>query len=91
MKKNSNQFTVTAEHTTRVIRTKHYNKKKMKILVEAEKFPSLLEWAQKFNEILLIKECLPPRDALADYFNIIVIYWRSNKKYAATIWRNEKK
>nr|ADB11328.1 tau class glutathione transferase GSTU46 [Populus trichocarpa] len=41
-------------------------------LVDAEKFPSLLEWAQNFTEIPLIKERLPPRDALFDYFHKIV-------------------
>ena len=41
-------------------------------LVDAEKFPSLLEWAQNFTEIPLIKERLPPRDALFNYFHKIV-------------------
>ncbi|CAK7349641.1 unnamed protein product [Dovyalis caffra] len=49
-------------------------------LVDAEKFPSLLEWAQNFIEIPLIKERLPPRDALSNYFSIIVSYTRAHKQ-----------
>ncbi|CAK7349640.1 unnamed protein product [Dovyalis caffra] len=48
-------------------------------LVDAKKFPSLLEWAQNFIEIPLIKERLPPRDALSNYLNMIASYKRSHK------------
>ncbi|KAJ6411323.1 hypothetical protein OIU84_007978 [Salix udensis] len=48
-------------------------------LVDAEKFPSLLEWARNFAEIPLIKERFPPRDALANYFHKIVGLKRSKK------------
>ncbi|EEF29859.1 probable glutathione S-transferase [Ricinus communis] len=46
-------------------------------LVDAEKFPSLHEWTQSFIEIPLIKECLPPRDQLVNYFTGSVTYMRS--------------
>ncbi|KAB5531804.1 hypothetical protein DKX38_018474 [Salix brachista] len=46
-------------------------------LDDPQKFPSLHEWAQNFNEIPLIKDCLPPRDALVNYFNFTVNYNRS--------------
>ncbi|KAJ6687343.1 GLUTATHIONE S-TRANSFERASE [Salix koriyanagi] len=48
-------------------------------LVDAEKFPSLLEWAHNFAEIPLIKERFPPRNALANYFHKIVGLKRSKK------------
>ncbi|KAI6674237.1 hypothetical protein NL676_002143 [Syzygium grande] len=35
-------------------------------IYDAERFPSLHEWAQNFSEIPLIKECVPPRDMLLD-------------------------
>lgn len=46
-------------------------------LMDAQKFPSLHEWTQNFIEIPLIKECLPPRDALVNYFNFSLSYIRS--------------
>uniref|UniRef100_A0A5B7B3R9 Probable glutathione S-transferase n=1 Tax=Davidia involucrata TaxID=16924 RepID=A0A5B7B3R9_DAVIN len=46
-------------------------------LLEAEKFPSLHEWAQNFIQIPLIKECLPPREELASYFQASLGYLRS--------------
>nr|ANO39989.1 glutathione S-transferase U26 [Populus yatungensis] len=46
-------------------------------LMDAQKFPSLHEWTQNFNEIPLIKECLPPRDALVNHFNLSMSYVRS--------------
>ncbi|CAK7349639.1 unnamed protein product [Dovyalis caffra] len=49
-------------------------------LVDAEKFPSLLEWAQNLIEIPLIKERLPPRDAVANYLNIVASHKRSQKQ-----------
>ncbi|CAK7349638.1 unnamed protein product [Dovyalis caffra] len=46
-------------------------------LIDAEKFPILHEWTQNFFEIPLIKECLPPRDALVNYFHFSMSYMRS--------------
>ncbi|KAH8491858.1 hypothetical protein H0E87_021449 [Populus deltoides] len=46
-------------------------------LMDAQKFPFLHEWTQNFIEIPLIKECLPPRDALVNYFNLGMSYIRS--------------
>ncbi|KAA8542759.1 hypothetical protein F0562_023911 [Nyssa sinensis] len=46
-------------------------------LLEAEKFPFLHEWAQNFIEIPLIKECMPPREKLANYFQASLSYLRS--------------
>lgn len=37
-------------------------------IFDAERFPSLHEWAQNFIEIPLIKECLPPRDVLVNHY-----------------------
>ncbi|KAB1207365.1 putative glutathione S-transferase [Morella rubra] len=48
----------------------------MKVL-DNDRFPWLYEWAQKFNEIPLIKECLPPRNTLLEYFNASISYMRS--------------
>ncbi|KAK6925346.1 Glutathione S-transferase, C-terminal, partial [Dillenia turbinata] len=48
----------------------------MKLLV-ADKFPSLHEWTQNFAQVPLIKECLPPRDKLVEYFTASVTYLRS--------------
>ncbi|KAF7150727.1 hypothetical protein RHSIM_Rhsim02G0216000 [Rhododendron simsii] len=46
-------------------------------LLDAEKFPSLHEWSQNFIKIPLIKEALPPREKLVDYFTASVSYMRS--------------
>ncbi|XP_058203531.1 probable glutathione S-transferase [Rhododendron vialii] len=46
-------------------------------LLDAEKFPSLHEWSQNFIKIPLIKEALPPREKLVDYFTASVNYMRS--------------
>jgi glutathione S-transferase len=46
-------------------------------LMDAQKFPFLHEWTQNFIEIPLIKECLPPRDALVNYFILGMSYIRS--------------
>ncbi|KAL3715681.1 hypothetical protein ACJRO7_007421 [Eucalyptus globulus] len=37
-------------------------------IFDAERFPSLHEWAQNFIEIPLIRECLPPRDVLVNHY-----------------------
>ncbi|KAH7839894.1 hypothetical protein Vadar_010075 [Vaccinium darrowii] len=41
-------------------------------LLDAEKFPSLHEWSQNFNQIPVIKEALPPREKLVAYFTASV-------------------
>ncbi|XP_059642086.1 probable glutathione S-transferase [Cornus florida] len=46
-------------------------------LLEAEKFPFLHEWAENFIQIPLIKECLPPREKLTNYFQATLNYLRS--------------
>ena len=46
-------------------------------LLDAERFPSLHEWAQNFIEVPVIKECIPPREKLLDYFNASISYMRS--------------
>ncbi|XP_059639538.1 probable glutathione S-transferase [Cornus florida] len=46
-------------------------------LLDAQKFPSLHEWAQNFIQIPLIKECLPPREKLVNYFQVCLSYLRS--------------
>ncbi|KAL6319542.1 hypothetical protein AAG906_014218 [Vitis piasezkii] len=38
-------------------------------MLDAEKFPSLHEWAENFIQIPLIKECIPPRDVLVNHFH----------------------
>ncbi|XP_062158959.1 probable glutathione S-transferase [Alnus glutinosa] len=47
-------------------------------LLDAEKFPLLHEWAQNFIQIPLIRECIPPRDKLLEYFNASISYMRSS-------------
>ncbi|KAI3421582.1 uncharacterized protein J3R85_012087 [Psidium guajava] len=49
----------------------------MKIL-DAERFPSLHEWAQNFVEIPLIKEFLPPRDKLVNHMTARLSLVRSS-------------
>ncbi|KAL3716298.1 hypothetical protein ACJRO7_007976 [Eucalyptus globulus] len=46
-------------------------------IIDAERFPSLHEWAQNFNEVPLIKECLPPRDMLLNYITASLSKLRS--------------
>ena len=46
-------------------------------LLDAEKFPSLHEWAENFIQISPIKECIPPREELVSYFHSALIYLRS--------------
>lgn len=48
-------------------------------LVDADKFPLLHEWAQRFIQLPLIKECLPPREDLVNYFTTNLNYTRSLK------------
>lgn len=45
-------------------------------LLDAERFPSLHEWAENFIQIPAIKECIPPRDDLVNYMNGILTYLR---------------
>ena len=35
---------------------------------EAEKFPCLHEWSKNFMDIPLVKECLPTRESIVEYF-----------------------
>nr|QMS43722.1 glutathione S-transferase [Betula platyphylla] len=46
-------------------------------LLDAERFPFLHEWARNFMEIPLIRESIPPRDKLLDYFHASISYMRS--------------
>ncbi|KAF8044034.1 hypothetical protein BT93_A2117 [Corymbia citriodora subsp. variegata] len=46
-------------------------------ILDAERFPSLHEWARNFIEIPLIKECLPPRDMLVNYSTTLLSKLRS--------------
>uniref|UniRef100_A0A2N9I0D6 glutathione transferase n=1 Tax=Fagus sylvatica TaxID=28930 RepID=A0A2N9I0D6_FAGSY len=46
-------------------------------LLDAERFPSLHKWAQNFIEVPVIKECIPPREQLLNYFNTSISYIRS--------------
>lgn len=46
-------------------------------LLDAERFPSLHEWAQNFIEIPVIKESIPPRQKLVHYFNASISNVRS--------------
>ncbi|KAK1564531.1 hypothetical protein Q3G72_005204 [Acer saccharum] len=48
-------------------------------LVDADNFPLLHEWAQRFIQLPLIKGCLPPRENLANYFTASLTYVRSLK------------
>lgn len=50
---------------------------------DRERFPSLHEWAQNFIHVPVIKESLPPREILVNYFKGSLSYVRSlaaNKK-----------
>ncbi|XP_048138148.1 glutathione transferase GST 23-like [Rhodamnia argentea] len=47
-------------------------------ILDAERFPSLHEWAQNFAEIPPIKECLPPRDMLVNYWTALLSRLRSS-------------
>lgn len=38
-------------------------------LLEKERFPSLCEWSHNFIHIPLIKECVPARENLLNYFH----------------------
>ena len=46
-------------------------------LLEKEMFPSLHGWSQNFIHIPLIKECLPARENLLNYFHGSIRYIRS--------------
>ncbi|KAH7549378.1 hypothetical protein JRO89_XS13G0021800 [Xanthoceras sorbifolium] len=48
-------------------------------LVDAEKFPLLQEWTQRFIQVPIIKECLPAREKLVNYFTASLSYTRSLK------------
>ena len=46
-------------------------------LVDAQRFPLLHQWAEDFIGTPLIKECLPPRDKVVEYFTASINYLRS--------------
>ncbi|GAV66480.1 GST_C domain-containing protein/GST_N_3 domain-containing protein [Cephalotus follicularis] len=46
-------------------------------LVDAERLPSLHEWAHNFIQIPLIKECIPPREDLVVLYSAHLSYIRS--------------
>lgn len=46
-------------------------------LLDAERFPSLHEWAQSFIEIPVIQESIPPRQEFVDYFDASISNVRS--------------
>ncbi|XP_004299557.1 PREDICTED: probable glutathione S-transferase [Fragaria vesca subsp. vesca] len=46
-------------------------------LLEAERFPCLLEWGQNFIHTPFIKECIPQREKLIEYLSASIIYLRS--------------
>ncbi|XWS60905.1 hypothetical protein CRYUN_Cryun07bG0078400 [Craigia yunnanensis] len=46
-------------------------------LADAQRFPLLHQWAEDFIGTPLIKECLPPRDKLVEYFTASINYLRS--------------
>lgn len=48
-------------------------------LVDAENFPLLHEWSQRFISVPLMKDCLPPREKRVDYFTASLSYVRSLK------------
>lgn len=51
-------------------------------LVNAESFPSLYEWGHNFIKTSPIKDCVPPRELVVEYFSFGINYVRSlaNKK-----------
>lgn len=46
-------------------------------LLEAERFPLLHEWGQNFIQAPAIRECIPPREKLVEYFHFSLTYGRS--------------
>ncbi|KAI4350981.1 hypothetical protein L6164_005381 [Bauhinia variegata] len=46
-------------------------------LLTAEKFPSLHEWGQNLIQTSPVKDCIPPREKVVDYFGFGFTYMRS--------------
>ncbi|KAK7271206.1 hypothetical protein RJT34_26913 [Clitoria ternatea] len=46
-------------------------------LINVERFPSLHEWGQNFLQISPIKDCIPPKETVAQYFSFGINYVRS--------------
>ncbi|RDY03548.1 hypothetical protein CR513_12853, partial [Mucuna pruriens] len=45
-------------------------------LLNAERFPSLHEWGQNFIQTLPVKDCIPPRETMIEYFIFAINYKR---------------
>lgn len=46
-------------------------------LLTAERFPSLHEWSQNFIQTSPVKDCIPPRESVVEYFSFGINYVRS--------------
>ncbi|KAK2367190.1 glutathione transferase [Trifolium repens] len=46
-------------------------------LLNAERFPSLHEWSQNFIQTSPVKDCIPPREMVVEYFSFGINYVRS--------------
>jgi glutathione S-transferase len=46
-------------------------------LLTAERFPSLHEWSHNFIQTSPIKDCIPPREMVVEYFSFGINYVRS--------------
>ncbi|PON71861.1 Glutathione S-transferase, C-terminal-like [Parasponia andersonii] len=47
-------------------------------LIEAERFPYLYKWCDNSVEFPLIKECIPPREAILEHFHGQLISYRNS-------------
>ncbi|KAJ1392022.1 Thioredoxin-like superfamily [Sesbania bispinosa] len=46
-------------------------------LLNAERFPCLHDWGQNFIQTLPVKDCIPPREMVVEYFSFGINYVRS--------------
>lgn len=46
-------------------------------LLNAERFPSLHEWSQNFLQTSPVKDCIPSRESVVEYFSFGINYVRS--------------
>ncbi|KAK7392950.1 hypothetical protein VNO78_21400 [Psophocarpus tetragonolobus] len=46
-------------------------------LLNAERFPSLHEWSHNFIQTAPVKDCIPPRESVIEYFSFGINYVRS--------------
>ena len=46
-------------------------------LINAERFPSLHEWGHNFIRTSPIKDCIPPKEMVVEYFSFGINYVRS--------------